>query len=135
MRLRHLPALLLAAMFVFQIGLVRLTALTPWKGGGFGMFSTLDHSAFRRLAVVVEGPDRSEAVEIPPSLERAAARAVACPADWLLRDLAAGVAERERRLEHPVSSVAVTLWRVDFARDSLAPLEHRLRSYTYRAGR
>ena len=92
------PALLVATAIV-QIALARTTDLTAWKGGGFGMFSTLDHGAYRRVAVVVDAPDRSEAIEIPPSLQTAAARAAALPADWMLRALAEGVAARERRYQ------------------------------------
>ena len=65
--------------------------LTAWKGGGFGMFSTLDHGAYRGVVVVIEAPDRSETLEMPPSLEELAARAAACPSDWLLRELARAI--------------------------------------------
>jgi len=135
MPLRVLPPVLLLAIFTSQIVLVRTVALTPWKGGGFGMFSTLDHGAYRRVSVIVEAPDRSERVEIAPSIEEEEARAVACPSDRLLRRLAVAVAERERRHERPVSSVAITVWRVEFERGSLAPEERALRTFVYDARR
>ena len=62
--MKALPAVLLVAMAVTQVVLTRTSDLTPWKGGGFGMFSTLDHGAHRRVVVVVEAPDRSETLEI-----------------------------------------------------------------------
>jgi hypothetical protein len=135
MRLRWLPPLLLLAIFATQVVLVRTSALTPWKGGGFGMFSTLDHGAYRRVTVTVDAPDRSERVEIAPSIELEEARAVACPSDRLLRRLAIAVAERDRRHERPVSSVAITVWRVEFERGSLAPAERVLRTFVFDAGR
>src|SRR6476660_7863931 len=58
-----LPAVLLALVACAQLVLARTGDLTPWKGGGFGMFSTLDHGAFRRVTVVLDAPDRSEAIE------------------------------------------------------------------------
>ena len=73
-----LPPILLAAVALIQIGLARAVDLTAWKGGGFGMFATLDHGAYRGVRIVVDAPDRSEALEIPPSLETAAARAAHC---------------------------------------------------------
>ena len=88
---------------VTQVGLARTSDLTAWKGGGFGMFSTLDHGAYRGVDIVVDAPDRSESLEIPPLLETAAARAATCPTDWLLRALAEGVAAREQRISVPVS--------------------------------
>ena len=135
MRLRWLPPGLLLAIFAMQVVLVRTSALTPWKGGGFGMFSTLDHGAYRRVSVIVNAPDRSERVEVAPSIEEEEARAVACPSDRLLRRLAVAVAERERRHERPVSSVAITVWRVEFERGSLAPVERAIRTFVYDARR
>src|SRR5262245_56277891 len=104
-RPHYLPALLLVLVAVVQIALVRAIDLTPWKGGGFGMFSTLDHGAFRGVRIVIDGPGRSEALEIPASLEAIAARAIACPSTWLLREFAEGIVARERRYERPVSQV------------------------------
>jgi hypothetical protein len=90
-RSRLLPPLLLTVVALLQIVLARTADLTAWKGGGFGMFSTLDHGAYRGVDIVVDAPDRSESLEIPPSLEIAAARAAAFPVDRLMRDLAKGV--------------------------------------------
>ena len=95
------------------------------------MFSTLDHGAYRGVDIVVDGPDRSESLEIPPSLEIAAARAAAFPVDWLMRDLAKGVAARERRYERGVSRVTVTAWRADFDRTALRASERPLRTFVY----
>ena len=128
---RTAPALLLAFVAVCQIVLAKTADLTPWKGGGFGMFATLDHNAYRRLDVVVEGTERSEALEIPPSLEAAAARAAAFPAEWMLRSLAEGVAERERRYLRSVTRVTITVSRTEFDRATLGASERPLRVFTY----
>ena len=77
--------MLLAVVAVCQVTLAKTVELTPWKGGGFGMFSTLDHGAYRGVDIVIEAPDRSEAQDVPPSLEELAARSANCPSDWLLR--------------------------------------------------
>src|SRR5262245_54571930 len=116
---RLIPLALLIAVAIGQIALVRVAALTAWKGGGFGMFSTLDHGAFRRIDIVVDAPDRSEALEIPPSLEVSAARAAACPTAWLLGKLSEGVAARERRNARPVARVTLTVWATEFDRGTL----------------
>jgi hypothetical protein len=128
---RVVPPVLLAVVAVIQIGLARISDLTAWKGGGFGMFSTLDHGAYRGVDIVVDAPDRSESLEIPLSLETAAARAAACPTDWLLRALAEGVAARERRYRRAASRVTVTVWRAEFDRATLHATERPLRSFTY----
>jgi len=128
---RLVPPLLLFVVAVIQIALARISDLTPWKGGGFGMFATLDHAAYRAVDIVVDAPDRSEALEIPESLETAVARAAAYPADWLLRAVAEGVAARERRRQRPVSRVTLTVWRTDFDRETLHPSERPLRTFVY----
>jgi hypothetical protein len=128
---RTAPALLLAVVAICQIVLSKAADLTPWKGGGFGMFATLDHNAYRRLDVVVEGTERSEALEIPPSLEADAARAAAFPVQWMLRSLAEGVAARERRYRRSVERVTITVWRSDFDRTTLHASERPLRVFTY----
>lgn len=57
------PSALLAAVALFQIALVYTVDLTAWKGGGFGMFSTLDYGTNRRF--YVEGLDlNGEAVQV-----------------------------------------------------------------------
>jgi hypothetical protein len=128
---RLVPSLALVAVAVVQIVLARTADLTPWKGGGFGMFATLDHGAYRNVDIVVDAPDRSEALEVPGSLESAAARAAAYPADRLLRALAEGVAAREKRHQRPVSRVTLTVWRTDFDRETLHPSERQLRTFVY----
>lgn len=128
---RFLPATLLVVVALTQIALWRAVDMTPWKGGGFGMFATLDHGAFRGVQVVVEAPDRSETLDIPPSLDEIAARVATCPSDWLLRQLAEGVVARERRYERTVSRVMITPWRVDFAPATLTANERPLRTFHY----
>jgi hypothetical protein len=128
---KFVPPAVLIVVAIVQIGLVRTADLTPWKGGGFGMFSTLDHGAYRGIDVVVDARDRSETLEIPPSLETAASRAANCPVDGLLRALADNVAARERRYQRPVSQVTLTVWRAEFDRETLRATERPLRKFVY----
>jgi len=131
MRATAIPPALLTVVALCQIALVRAEALTPWKGGGFGMFSTLDHGAYRGVDVVIEAPDRSEQQDVPPSLDTLAARAATCPSDWLLRRLAEGVVARERRYERPVTTVRLTVWQTRFDPRTLLASERTLRAFTY----
>lgn len=131
MRPALVPSIVLVAVAVSQLVLAKTMHLTAWKGGGFGMFSTLDHGAHRRVTAVVEAPDRSEQIELPQSLEEMAARAANYPADWLLRRLAEGIAARERRQQRPVTRVTLTVWRTDFDRHTLLANERALRAYVH----
>jgi hypothetical protein len=131
MRSALVPPVLLVVVGLCQVGLAKTAGLTPWKGGGFGMFSTLDHGAYRGVGVVIEAPDRSEAQDIPSSLEELAARTATCPSDSFLRRLAEGIVARERRYERPVTTVRLTVWRTEFDPTTLAATERTLRAFVY----
>lgn len=123
-----IPALVLVAVAGAQIYMARALHLTPWKGGGFGMFSTLDHVPHRSLRVFVEAPRRSEGIEIPPSIEDVATRAVLFPTEaWCLR-VAEAVVAREQRYDRPVHRVRVEIVKEDIDRVSLAANFALLRS-------
>lgn len=129
--MRHLPAGLLALVGVCQIALALSANLTPWKGGGFGMFSTLDHGGFRGVTVVVEAPDRSETLELAPSIEETAGRAIAFPSTFLLRRLAQEVVARERRYGRPVTRVKLTVWNTQFDPQTLRATDRYLCEFVY----
>jgi hypothetical protein len=131
MRPALVPSAVLIVVAVTQLVLAKTAHLTAWKGGGFGMFSTLDHGAYRGVDIVIEGPDRSEGLEIPPSLAVLEARSAAFPADWLLAQLAEGVVARERRYQRPVSKVTLTVWQTEFGSASLAASERTIRTFVY----
>jgi hypothetical protein len=131
MRPHVLPPLLLCVVAATQIVLTRTASLTPWKGGGFGMFSTLDHVGYRGVDAVVEAPGRSEELEMPASLEESAARAAACPSDWLLRRLADEIVLRERRYDRTVTRVKLTAWRTEFNPTTLVATEQTVRTFVY----
>ncbi len=49
---RGLPALCLVIVAALQITLAHRAGLSPWKGGGFGMFAAIDSPGMRVLTVV-----------------------------------------------------------------------------------
>ena len=124
-----IPAGLLVAVACGQVVLARSGDLTPWKGGGFGMFSTLDHGAFRRIVVVVEAPGRSETLAMPSSLRTSEARAAQYPATWLMRRLADRIAARERRYGRPVTVIRLDVLGTSFDAATLRATERPLRTF------
>ena len=120
-------------MAATQIGLTQVQMLSPWKGGGFGMFSTLDERPFRYVRMFVRAPERSEELAVPPSLEELAASAEILPGDLQLERLARAVVAREQRRGQPAAEVRLEVWRVEFAAGTLAPRDHLLRRYEFRA--
>lgn len=111
-----LPALLLLMVASLQMTLARTTLLSPWKGGGFGMFAAVDGVPFRWLRIYVTARDRSEELAIPASLADRAHRTVTWPLERSLKALAQAVLEREQRRNRPANAVRVEVWRADVSR-------------------
>lgn len=127
------PPLLLLAVAAAQMSLAFTANLSPWKGGGFGMFASNDGLPFRELRVFVSAPDRSEELEVPPSLVDAAARAATFPRDHALERFARAVVDRERRHARAVDTVRVEVWRAAFS-PTLEATRERLRTLTLNVG-
>ena len=127
-----LPVAILVTVASVQVALTRTAGLSPWKGGGFGMFSTTDDSGRRRVRVFVTAPNRSEEIAITPSLEDAATRAAVLPTRALLTRLARRVVEREWRHQRPVETVRIESWRVFYTPGSLAPTVRLAHEFSYR---
>ena len=127
-----LPVVLLVLVAGAQMTLAHTSALSPWKGGGFGMFSTLDARPFRYVRVYVTAPERSEELAVPGSLEDAAAAVAVLPTAAQLERFARAVAARERSHGRPVDLVRVEVWREEFAAGSLAPSTRILRQWAHR---
>lgn len=72
---RWLPAIILCGIASVQLYLANFDGLSPWKGGGFGMFSTVDSPPMR--LITAEGIDRDG------NLVRIDAEDIMSEADWL----------------------------------------------------
>ena len=127
-----LPVSLLVVVACAQVTLATTAGLTPWKGGGFGMFSTTDDGGRRYVRIFVSAADRSEEIAISPSLQDAARRASVLPQDAELSRLARQVVERERRHQRPVDVIRIETWRIEYAPDTLAATPRRTREFVYR---
>lgn len=126
------PVALLLGVALAQLTLARTADLTPWKGGGFGMFSTTDDAGRRHVRVFVSAAARSEEIAITPSLEDAASRAAALPNNGALTRLARVVVEREQRNSRPVDEVRIEAWRIEYAPGTLAATPRLIREFAYR---
>lgn len=110
-----LPTALLLVVASVQMVLARTALLSPWKGGGFGMFASVDGLPFRWVRVYVSAPERSEELAIPASLVDPANRLATWPHQTAIERFARAVIARERRRGRPVESVRVEVWRADIS--------------------
>jgi hypothetical protein len=63
------PAVLIA-IAIYQVYLVRTTNLTPWKGGGFGMFSTDENGPNRTVRIYLVKSDQGVLRQLPVAAPR-----------------------------------------------------------------
>lgn len=67
---------------------------TPWKGGGFGMFSTIDSEHSRFVHAYLLTSDGQLPLQIPSELDKKVAELRAAPNPELAQELAAKLADR-----------------------------------------
>jgi hypothetical protein len=123
------PTALLIVVASAQMVLARTTDLSPWKGGGFGMFAAVDGLPFRWVRLYVFAPERSEEIALPPSIEDLANRVATWPHRQAMDSLARAVIAREMRRQQPVDTVRVEVWRAAVS-PSLDVVETMIRQTT-----
>ena len=126
--LAYLPSTLLVAVALSQLVLAHSAALSPWAGGGFGMFSSTDAGARRHLHVFAIRPGLEIEVPPPRALGKLARRARVLPSDANLRALALEISALPSPDPGAPTSVRVEVWRTRFDPETLIPSSHMLRS-------
>lgn len=86
--LAYLAPAVLVGVSGIQISLAQTQRLMAWKGGGFGMFSTVDRLGARFPRVYLLTDDGSFTAELPANLRRLAEETSAIPSSGRLSGLA-----------------------------------------------
>jgi hypothetical protein len=117
-KLAWLPLALLLGVALTHVYRVEVFHLTPWKGGGFGMFSTLDGLNNRRLLVSLVRHRTGEKQGVPVEL----------PRDGKLRQLVnkTRAMPTTERLQILADEIAKQPWRVTDTREPDGVNEARL---------
>lgn len=116
-----LPALLLTLVASNQLRLATTEGLSPWSGGGFGMFSSTDSPGRRHLHALVQNESIRREVALPADLEETVRRATTLPNRRRLGRLAAELAALESRGPIRWDEIELQVWAADYDRRSLAP--------------
>ena len=124
-----LPVLILLVVALSELLLARSQALSAWSGGGFGMFSTLDHASRRHLHAFVVRPGLRREVVAPPALAEEVARALTLPTEARLRSLALALADTPTPDHGPATGVQIQVWNTRFDPATLTPSSHILREF------
>ncbi len=129
-----LPALLLIVVALHQIWLVHSDQLDPWKGGGFGMFSTTQGVNARHSHIfVTEGGEESE-IEVPDDLEDEEYRLLSLPTDARFEVFAEELSEYLPDDTSEPASLRIELWFTEYDAD-LTPETSLVREFRREAAR
>ena len=131
-RLAIIPVVILLIVAAVQIYLARTADLTPWKGGGFGMFSTTDSVANRFLRVYGSGPDHSEELLLEGKLVDLAAKVQAFPNRVLLEKLGKAIFRDRRFMEMGMDAVRIEVWKAEYNKEDLRPTVRMLQRFEYK---
>ena len=119
--LRWLPPALLVAVALHQLLLAWSGDLTPWCGGGFGMFSTTDGRFARHLHAYGLSPGVRVELEIPPGFDERVRAALAFPEDERLRALARDLAPYGSSDFEAPDSIRLEVYATRWNASTLAP--------------
>jgi len=137
-RASALPAWLLVLVATAQIVAAKTGPISPWLGGGFGMFSTTDSPARRHLHAVALREGLREELELPDELSLSVRKAQSFPSQRRLRALAHKIALWVRETDDPnaapLEAIEISVYRVHFDRDTLAPSTEPIASLRVPAG-
>ena len=126
----YIPSMLLLLVAANQLRLVSTAALSPWWGGGFGMFATTDGWATRHLHVFAMHQGVRRELSIPPTLRQEVKRALTLPSDVNLRAIAREFANIPTPDEGPLMAIELQVWATHYDPITLAPSSILLRALT-----
>ena len=128
--LPYLPSALLIVVALHQFVLASTVDLSPWLGGGFGMFSATDDGINREVRVfMTRTGEQEQEQEIPETLTDLAHRVRVLPSPWRLQDFAQTLAREYRREGWLFSTLRVEVWKTTFESKGLMPHTRKLREF------
>ena len=119
--LKILPVVLLFVVGVHQIWLSHASPLSPWLGGGFGMFSATDALSNRHLHAYLVGPEFRREIFAPESLWPIEDKILGLPTKSRLRRFAAELLAVTDLGDHRVETLELHVWTTTFDTKDLQP--------------
>jgi hypothetical protein len=117
----YLPLFLLIIVALNQIRLAKTSSLSPWWGGGFGMFSSTDSRGTRHTHAYSIRPGVRRELEIPSYLAELERKVLTFPSESNLEKLALELADVPTPDEGPLEAIEIQIWATNFDSDTLEP--------------
>ena len=122
----YLPTVVLVAIAVNQLILANFFNLSPWLGGGYGMFSTTDVGSNRHIHIYAKSEGIIKELIYPKELSDLALRTKSFPTDRNLIVLAQRISEIED--DSALKSIEVQVWKSQYKSKTLHPSSKMLKS-------
>jgi len=126
----YLPTIVLVAIAINQLILANFFNLSPWLGGGYGMFSTTDVGSNRHIHIYAKSEGIKKELIYPRDLKDIVIRTKSFPTDTNLRRLARRISEIED--DSSINSIEVQVWKSHYKSKTLYPSSKILRSYEFK---
>ena len=118
--------MLLVLIAVNQLILANFFNLSPWLGGGYGMFSTTDVGSNRHIHIYAKSEGILKELIYPRDLKDIVIRTKSFPTDTNLRRLARRISEIED--DSALKSIEVQVWKSQYKSKTLHPSSKMLKS-------
>jgi len=122
----YLPTIVLVAIAINQLILANFFNLSPWLGGGYGMFSTTDVGSNRHIHIYAKSEGIKKELIYPVDLKDQVLRTKSFPTDTNLRRLARRISEIED--DSALKSIEVQVWKSQYKSKTLHPSSKMLKS-------
>ena len=129
-----LPLIVLALVALNQVRLAKTTDLSAWKGGGFGMFSTLDRPRARQVRCNLVGRGNDVPLAIPAELRDLEESVKNNPTQKKLIRLGRKIAETLDDRLPGLEMIRVEVWRRRLDLDGGGIRTEKWREAAYRIG-
>ncbi len=130
----YVPALILSFVALNQIRLAKTTDMTAWKGGGFGMFSTVDRPRARQVRCNLVGGNNDVPLAIPAELSDLSESVKTNPTGRKMKRLGRRIADTVEDRLPGLETVRVEVWKRTLDLDSGAIKTEKWREAAYRIG-
>lgn len=122
----YLPIVLMVFLALNQLVLANFYDLSPWLGGGYGMFSTTDVGRNRHIHIYANSPGIRKELIYPEQLKETVLRTKSFPTDRNLKILAERILEIED--DNTIASIEIKVWKSNYKPKTLHPSSNLLKS-------
>ncbi len=134
--LYDLPIILFVMIAGHHFYLVQHAHLSPWLGGGYGMFSTTDYGPSRYIRIyALRDNIIQEKIEIPPELSRLARKVRGLPDSKNVLSLALAIENYLNANQHMYPEIRVEVWASRYDAITLYPTYQKLNEMDYKTSR